>query len=107
MLDVLVIPTINEQRKLAVTEPTVTRLAALVDAPTFDDVNPAPDELLVSFGDKVKKTTAEDPRRVEHTIVSAILDVTIGGEAVKDERGADGLLGERVEAHRRCVWGSG
>lgn len=53
----------DAQAKLSKTKPTVAGLTALIDAPPFDDIDPAANEILVFSGNEVPKAPAHDPRR--------------------------------------------
>ena len=62
---------------------------------------PTRDEVLVAADDKVEEAAPEDGRRAQERVVRAVQHAARQREAVEDERGADGLLGQRREAHGR------
>ena len=90
----------HEKAELAEAEPPVARLATLVDPPGLDDVDPGADEVLVPAGDKVEEGAAHARRSREQAVVRAVQDAAVDAEAVEDERGANGLLWERVKGDR-------
>jgi hypothetical protein len=85
------------ERKLSEPEPAIARLSPLVHAPSLDDVDPAPNDLLVLLGDKIKEAPADSQRGRDKVVVGDVDDGGVDGEAVEDEGGPDRLLWERIE----------
>lgn len=63
------VSSLHDQRKLAIPEPSITRLPTLIDSPALDHVYPRLDELLVALHDEIEERTAQDIRRTDDAVV--------------------------------------
>jgi hypothetical protein len=84
-------------------------LATLVHSPTLASVNIASHQGFVFWSYEIVEWAPHDGSGRKDTVVGAILDVAVYGEAIKDKKGARGLGGKmgitRGPVGKKIVYG--
>lgn len=88
----------KEKVKLPIAKSPITGLSALVHAPRLHGLDPALNELLVLLSDKIKEWASHHVYGLYKVVVRDVGDRTFLREAVKEQRGSDGLCRERRKA---------
>ena len=75
----------------------------LIDTLALDTVDPACDLMLVALGDIIKEAAANAVSGGDEEVIGTIKNGATKGESVKNEGGAEGLIGEMIKGDGKVL----